>query len=104
MDMAFLPGVLGSRVLRRTIQVRLGSNPLRLPGGKANFTVSRRQFMKYTGVAKKFLLFVESFPTVACQTNQTNAKQQHLGRLGNGPMGDNTQSKWACDRHSTGKY
>jgi hypothetical protein len=55
-------------------------------------------------LAKKFLFFVESFPTIACQTNQTNAQQQHLGRLGNGPMGDNTQSKWACDRHSTCKY
>jgi len=26
-DMAFLPGVLGCRTLRRTVQVRLGSNP-----------------------------------------------------------------------------
>ncbi|MEJ2235231.1 MAG: hypothetical protein P8X67_15025 [Syntrophobacterales bacterium] len=31
--MAVLPGVLGCRPLRRTAQVRLGSNPLRLPGG-----------------------------------------------------------------------
>ena len=87
MDMAFLPGVLGCRVLRRTIQVRLGSNPLRLPGGKANFTASRRQFMKYTGVAREFLPFAESFPTVSCQTYQTNAKQEHLCRLRNGLLG-----------------
>ena len=30
--MDVLPGVLGCRTLRRTVQVRLGSNPLRLPG------------------------------------------------------------------------
>ena len=48
-DMAVLPGVLGCRTLRRTIQVRLGSNPLRLPGGPSIFTISRRQFMKYPG-------------------------------------------------------
>jgi hypothetical protein len=48
-DMAILPGVLGCRILRRTVQVRLESNPLRLPSGKAIFTVSRRQFMKYPG-------------------------------------------------------
>jgi hypothetical protein len=30
--MAVLPGVLGCRSLRRTVQVRLGTNTLRLPG------------------------------------------------------------------------
>ncbi|MGB7065059.1 MAG: hypothetical protein WBF55_07915, partial [Syntrophobacteria bacterium] len=30
-DMAVLPGVLGCRPLRRTVQVRLGTNTLRLP-------------------------------------------------------------------------
>ena len=29
-DMAVLPGVLGPRTLRRTVQVRLGSEPLRI--------------------------------------------------------------------------
>ncbi|MEE8621762.1 MAG: hypothetical protein V3T37_06900 [Syntrophobacteria bacterium] len=48
-DISVLPGVLGCRTLRRTVQVRLGSNPLRLPGGTPIFTVSRRQFMKYPG-------------------------------------------------------
>ncbi|MEJ2430857.1 MAG: hypothetical protein P8075_18360 [Deltaproteobacteria bacterium] len=48
-DMAVLPGVLGCRTLRRTIQVRLGSNALWFPGGTAIFTVSRQQFMKYPG-------------------------------------------------------
>ena len=48
-DMAVLPGVLGCRALRRTVQVRLGSNPLRLPGGTAIFMVSRQQFMKHPG-------------------------------------------------------
>jgi len=31
-DMIVPPGVLGRWSLRRTVQVRLGSNPLRLPG------------------------------------------------------------------------
>ena len=31
--MDVLPGVLGCRTLRRTIQVRLGTDTLRLPGG-----------------------------------------------------------------------
>jgi len=31
-DMTVLPGLLGCRTLRRTVQVRLGSNPLWLPG------------------------------------------------------------------------
>jgi hypothetical protein len=32
-DMAVLPGVLGCRTLRRTVQVRLRSNTLWMPGG-----------------------------------------------------------------------
>ena len=48
-DMNVLPGVLGCRTLRRTVQVRLGSNPLRLPGGTALSTVSRRKFVKHPG-------------------------------------------------------
>ena len=48
-DMAILPGVLARRTLRRTVQVRLGSNSLRLPGGTSIFVVSRQQFMKYPG-------------------------------------------------------
>jgi hypothetical protein len=48
-DMAVLPGVLGCRHLRRTVQVRLGTNTLRLPSGTSIFAVSRQQFMKYPG-------------------------------------------------------
>ncbi len=49
-NMSVLPGVLGCRTLRRTVQVRLGSNPaVRLPGGTAISTVSRRKFMKHPG-------------------------------------------------------
>ncbi|UCG10994.1 MAG: hypothetical protein JSU72_10495, partial [Deltaproteobacteria bacterium] len=48
-DMAVLPGVLGCRPLRRTVQVRLGTNTLWLPGDTPIFAVSRRQFMKYAG-------------------------------------------------------
>ncbi len=39
-DMGILPGVLGSRTLRRTVQVHLGYESLRLPGGTPIFTVS----------------------------------------------------------------
>jgi hypothetical protein len=48
-DLAVLPGVLGCWPLRRTVQVRLGTNPLRLPGGTTIFAVSRHQFMKHPG-------------------------------------------------------
>ena len=49
LDMAALPGVLGCRLLRRTVQVRLGTNTLRFPGGTPVFMVSRQQFMKHPG-------------------------------------------------------
>ena len=45
--MAVLPGVLGCRSLRRTAQVRLETNTLRLPGGRPTLVVSRQQFMKH---------------------------------------------------------
>ncbi|MEJ2428350.1 MAG: hypothetical protein P8075_05445 [Deltaproteobacteria bacterium] len=48
-DIAVLPGVLGCRTLRRTVQVGFGSNTLRLPGGTAIFTISRQQFMQHPG-------------------------------------------------------
>ena len=48
-DMNALPGVLGPRTLRRTVQVRLGFKPLRLPGGTFIFTVSQHQLMNYPG-------------------------------------------------------
>ena len=48
-DMAVLPGVLGFRFLRRTVQVRLETNTLRLPGGTLIFVVSRQQLMNYSG-------------------------------------------------------
>ncbi|MGB5923133.1 MAG: hypothetical protein WBF55_05440 [Syntrophobacteria bacterium] len=35
--------------LRRTVQVRLGTTTLRLPGGTPIFLVSRQQFMNYPG-------------------------------------------------------
>jgi hypothetical protein len=42
-DLAVLPGVLGSRTLRRTEQVRLRSESLWLPGGTTLSTISRRR-------------------------------------------------------------
>jgi hypothetical protein len=47
--MTFLPGVLGPRTLRRTVQVRLGFEPLWLPCGKLIFTVSRHRIMNNPG-------------------------------------------------------
>ncbi|MEE8315992.1 MAG: hypothetical protein V3R70_05520 [Syntrophobacteria bacterium] len=47
--MTVLTGVLGCRTLRRTVQVRLGTNTLRFPGGTAIFTVSPRRSMKHQG-------------------------------------------------------
>ena len=41
-DMVALPGVLGCRHLRRTVQVRLGTDTLRFPGGTSIFVVSRQ--------------------------------------------------------------
>ena len=48
-DMVILPAVVGCRPLRRTIQVRLGTDTLRLAGGTPIFVVSRQQFIKYPG-------------------------------------------------------
>ena len=47
--LAVLPGVLGSRALRRTEQVRLRSEPLRFPGGTAISTISRRRLVHNAG-------------------------------------------------------
>jgi hypothetical protein len=49
LDMDVLPGFLGCRLLRRTVQVRLGTNTLRLPGDTPVFMVSRHQFMRHPG-------------------------------------------------------
>jgi hypothetical protein len=49
LDMFVLPGVLRCRLLRRTIQVRLGTNTLRFPGGTPIFMVSRHQSMNHPG-------------------------------------------------------
>ncbi|MEE9527455.1 MAG: hypothetical protein V3W07_07295 [Syntrophobacteria bacterium] len=54
--MAALPDVLGCRLLRRTVQVRLGTNTLRLPGGTPIFVISRQQFMQYPGWMCRFPL------------------------------------------------
>ena len=48
-DLAVLPSVLECWLLRRTIQVRLGTNTLWLPGSKPISAVSQQQFMKYPG-------------------------------------------------------
>jgi hypothetical protein len=46
-----------NRLLRRTVQVRLGTNTPRLPSGKPILMVSRQQFMKhldYRGLGIRF--------------------------------------------------
>jgi len=48
-DPAVLPGVLGSRTLRRTEQVRLRSEPLWLPGGTTISTISPRCLVHNAG-------------------------------------------------------
>ena len=48
-DMAVLSGVLECRTLRRTLQVRLGSNTLRLPDCTPILMVSQQQFVKHPG-------------------------------------------------------
>jgi len=66
-DMAVLPGVLGCRTLRRTVEVRLGTETLRLPGGTPIFVASRQQFMKYPGlreVSAKRLCLIAYPPTL----------------------------------------
>jgi type IV fimbrial biogenesis protein FimT len=67
-DMTVLPGVLGCRTLRRTVQVRLGSNPLRLPGGTLISTVSRRKFVKYPGLAWILTIIRISWRDGTCRT------------------------------------
>ena len=47
--MAVLLGVLGSRTLRRTEQVRLRFEPLWLPGGTTISTISRRRLVHNAG-------------------------------------------------------
>jgi hypothetical protein len=49
LDMGILLAVLGYRLLRRTIQVRLGPNTLRLPSGTPIFMLSRHQVIKHPG-------------------------------------------------------
>ena len=48
-DLAILPGVLGSRTLRRTDQVRLRSEPLWLPGATTISTISLRCLVHNAG-------------------------------------------------------
>jgi hypothetical protein len=48
-DLAVLPGVLGTGTLRRTEQVRLRSESLRLPGGTAISTISLRRLVHNAG-------------------------------------------------------
>jgi len=49
LDMVVLTGVLGCRLLRRTVQVRLGPYTLWVPDGTPIFMVSRHQFIKHPG-------------------------------------------------------
>ncbi len=59
-DMAVLLGVLGCRPLRRTVQVRLGTNPAvprdELPGGKPIFAVSRQQYIRVDHKSEREIL------------------------------------------------
>jgi len=48
-DLAVLPRVLGSRTLRRTEQLRLRSESLRLPGGTTISTIPLRRLVHHAG-------------------------------------------------------
>jgi hypothetical protein len=48
-DMNAPPGVLRTRILRRTVQVRLRFKSLRMSGSTPIFTVSRQQFVNHPG-------------------------------------------------------
>jgi hypothetical protein len=62
--------VLRCRLLRRTVQVRLETNTLRLPGGTPIFTVSRQQFMKYPGL--RYFEFSDDWWKI--ETNSENSR------------------------------
>jgi hypothetical protein len=100
--MNVLPGVLGPRTLRRTVQVRLGFKPLRLPGGTLIFTVSQRQFVDSPGWCSRIRLTASlkdsefltirsrnlSFPLLHCQgedgqefPQKYHLRPWHRGRL-----------------------
>ena len=83
--MAVLPAVLGSWLLRRTVQVRLGTNPaVRLPGGTAIFIVWRQQLMKHPGkgsammdVVDKLYLVISLNCLTARDSNHNSSKTRH---------------------------
>jgi hypothetical protein len=62
--------VLRCWLLRRTVQVRLETNTLRLPGGTPIFTVSRQQFMKYPGL--RYFEFSDDWWKI--ETNSENSR------------------------------
>jgi hypothetical protein len=64
MDMTVLPGVLEPRTLRRTVQVGLGFESLRLLGGTAIFKVARHRFIHYKGYKKWWEAIVVGFSVV----------------------------------------
>jgi hypothetical protein len=72
-DMVVLPGVLGCWTLRRTVQVRLGSNTLWLPGGTPISKVSRRRFVKHPDIRTGlfFCLIILVFTKLLEKNTQT---------------------------------
>jgi hypothetical protein len=86
-DMAVLPGVLGCRTLRRTVQVRFGSITLRLPGGTPIFTVSRQQFMKHPGLESQIhsLIYLSGLKSAAYEVLLITSKVLNVLRLCSGP-------------------
>jgi len=70
-DMSVLPSVLGCRTLRRTVQVRLRSHTLWLPGGTPIFTGSPTAIHETSGLESTSSLYFE-YCILTWYTNSRN--------------------------------
>ena len=83
-DMVVLPGVLGCWTLRRTVQVRLGSNPLWLPGGTPISKISRRRYVKHPDVRTRLFFYL----TILVFTKLLERKRSDKGGDKSGQKGE----------------
>ena len=91
--MDVLPGVLRCRPLRRTVQVRLETDTLRLPGGTPICVVSRQQFMNHPGLpgqgrhdGVQYLLVVSGCEAVSVLCSSHVPKDGKKGLTGRRPV------------------
>ena len=83
-DTVVLPGVLGCWTLRRTVQVRLGSNPLWLPGGTPISKISRRRYVKHPDVRTRLFFYL----TILVFTKLLERKRSDKGGDKSGQKGE----------------